>query len=403
MPKEKLRIGEIEVINLCFEYPENLRFRYSGGVCTGRLTSLVRVIAENGLTGWGTAYSYPKLVSIIIEEHLKPFLIGKDLSSLDSLWEQMYKLTRWYGRKGVAISAIGALDIAFWDLHGKMVGKPVYKLLGAERDAVPAYASGLFWQDDVTMLEQEARRHMNHGFYGVKLRLGRGQAYDQAALDAAYSGVGSDGAVMVDGSQRYTMETAEWLGQLLAEKKAVFFQEPFPPEDIDRYVELRQRVHVPLAAGENEFGVQGFRELLQNGALDILQPDVCRAGGITEVWRIATLAHKKNIPIATHTWSDALAIIANAHVVAALPNGMMVEVDQTGNQFVEDLLIEPFCIKNGLLYLPEAPGLGVDIDMNFVDRMRLSEEQGPLDGLYSDLIFGAKYLISPTPYELNLP
>jgi D-galactarolactone cycloisomerase len=328
--------------------------------------------------------------------------MGQEISSLNELWEQMYKLTRWYGRKGVAISAIGALDIAFWDLLGKTLGKPVYKLLGADRNAIPAYASGLFWQDDVRMLEQEARRHMDHGFYGVKMRLGRGQAYDQAALDAVYIGVGSKGAVMVDGSQRYSTETAEWLGKLLADKNAVFFQEPFPPEDIDRYVDLRQRIKVPLAAGENEFGVQGFRELLQNGALDILQPDVCRAGGITEVVRIAALANEQNIPIATHSWSDALAIIANAHVVAAASNGMMIEIDQTGNPFVEELLVESLHIKDGLLHLPLGPGLGVDVDMNVVQRLRREDEQEPLDGLYSDLIFGARYLTPPTPYDLNL-
>ena len=141
--------------------------------------------------------------------------------------------------------------------------------------------------------------------------------------------------------------------------------------------------------------------MLQNSTLDILQPDVCRAGGISEVVRIATLAQERNIPIATHTWSDALAIIANAHVVVAIPNGMMVEVDQTGNPFVEELLVEPLRIEDGLLYLPEGSGLGVEIDMNVVDRTRIAEEQVPLNGLYSDLVFGGKYLTSPTPYELN--
>jgi len=400
MLETNLRIAEIEVFNLRFEYPEDLRFCYSGGVCTGRLTSLVRVTVENGLAGWGTVYSYPRLVKIIIEEHLKPFLIGQNISSIDYLWDRMYKLTRWYGRKGVAISAIGALDIAFWDLLGKAMGKPLYELLGAERHAVPAYASGLFWQDEVGALEQEARRHMDNGYYGVKMRLGRGQAYDQVALDAVHKGVGAEGAIMVDGSQRYEMETAVWLGKLLAEKDVVFFQEPFPPEEIVRYADLRQRISVPLAAGENEFGVQGFREVLENGALDILQPDVCRAGGITEVVRIAAMAKEINLPIATHSWSDAVAIIANAHVVAALSNGMMVEVDQTGNAFVEELLVEPLDIRDGLLYLPEEPGLGVEIDMNILQSLRIDDELAPLDGLYSDLIFGAGYLSPPTPYEL---
>ena len=396
-----MRIADIEVINLLFSYPNQHGFRYAGGVATSRVTSLVRVITDNGLIGLGAAYSYPDLVRIIIEKQLKPMLIGADPLDIEANWQKMYDLTRWYGRKGVAISSLGALDIAFWDLRGKAEGQPLYKLLGSDRNAVPAYASGLFWQDDVCLLEKEAARHWSRGFRRVKMRLGRTEAYDMAAVEAVRRGIGPDGDVLVDGSHRYTLETAERLGHFLAEQKVFWFEEPFPPEDIDSYAALRGRISVPLAAGENDFGVQGFRELVRANALDILQPDACRAGGVTESIRVGRLAAKANLRIAPHTWSDAVALVANAHIVAALPNAITVEVDQSGNPFIEELLSEPLRIEDGLLRLPEAPGLGIDLNMDTVQRLAMPPEKSMPEGNYSDLFFGANSLSVPPPYQTN--
>ena len=357
----------------------------------------MRVTADNRLTGLGAAYSHPELVRIIIEKNLGPLLIGGDPLQTESLWDKMYGLTRWYGRKGVAMSALGALDIAFWDLRGKASGKPLYKLLGGERNVVPAYASGLFWNEDVKELQKEAARHRERGFRRVKTRLGHSEAYDEAALEAIGHAVGSEGDLLVDGSHRYQLDSAEQLGKLLAAHKVFWFEEPLPPEDIDSYVELRPRLSVPLAAGENDFGVQGFREMLRAGALDIAQPDACRAGGITECFRIGRMAARKQIKIATHTWSDAVALMANAHLVAALPNGITVEVDQTGNPFIDQLLQEPLQIRDGVLQLPDAPGLGIELNTQTVQRLTLPPDQSIPEGNYSDLIFGPDYLSTPPP------
>lgn len=393
-----MRIEDIEVMNLYFEYPASAGFLYAGGQVTGRVTSIFRVLADNGLVGLGASYSYPDIVRIIIEHHLKPLLIGDDPTRVEELWDKMYALTRWYGRKGAAMSAIGGLDIAFWDLRGKALGKPVYELLGGASNVVPAYASGLFWQDDVRALEKEAASYREHDFHRVKMRLGRSQEYDVSALDAVQRGIASDGDVIVDGSHRYSRETAEWLGEILGDRKVFWFEEPFPPEEIDSYVALRPKLPVPLAAGENDFGAQGFRELLRAGALDIVQPDACRAGGITECFRVGQAAAARGVRIATHTWSDAVALVANAHVVAALPNGITIEVDQTGNPFIEDLLSRQLRIKDGMLVLSSEPGLGIDLDEATVDRLALHHDQLMPDGNYSDLIFGAQFLNSTPPY-----
>jgi D-galactarolactone cycloisomerase len=357
------------------------------------------VETDTGMTGWGAGYSYPDLARFIIEKHLTPLLLGDDPCATEAEWEKMYMLTRWYGRKGVAMSTLGALDIAFWDLKGKELGKPVYQLLGGEQAYVPAYASGLFWQNDVATLEQEASRHRDRGFLRVKTRLGRNEEYDLAALAAIRRGVGKDGDILVDGSHRYNLETAAKMGKVLAAENVFWYEEPFPPEEIDAYVALRPLLSVPLAAGENDFGVQGFREMLRAGALDIAQPDACRAGGITECVRIGSMAADAGVRVATHTWSDAIALVANAHFVAAMPNGVTVEVDQSGNPFIDKLLAEPLHIEDGLLHLSDAPGLGIEVNMETLRRLTLPSDRTIPDGNYSDLIFGAQYLTTAPPYQ----
>ena len=396
-----MRIADVEIINLHFSYPPDRCFRYSGGVVTSRVTSIIRVATEDGKTGLGAAYSYPDLVSLIIKRQFKPMLLGCDPLETDALWDKMYQVTRWYGRKGAAISALGGIDIALWDLRGKVLGKPVYELLGGTRHSVPAYASGLFWHDDVSCLEREAIRHLDRGFRRVKMRIGHSEDYDLDAVGAVRRAVGSDGDIMVDGSHRHTLETAERIGRFLAEKKVFWFEEPFPPEDLDSFVSLRQRLSIPLAAGENEFGVQGFRELLRAKAVDIAQPDASRTGGISECVRIARMAAEFGVRVAPHTWSDAVAVMANAHFIAATPNSITVEVDQTGNPFIEELLAEPLEIKDGLLFLSDRPGLGIDLNLDTIKKYTLPPERLIPDGNYSDLFFGQKFWSAPSPYTVR--
>jgi L-alanine-DL-glutamate epimerase-like enolase superfamily enzyme len=394
-----MKIEHIEVLNLHFDYPGGTGFRYAGGTVTSRVTSLVRVHTDGPQVGIGAAYSHPDLVKLIVERHLGPHLLGRDPTEVEELWDLMHGLTRWYGRKGAAVSSLGGVDIAFWDLRGKALDKPVYELLGSERDYAPAYASGLFWTDELGELEAEAARHVEHGFRRVKMRLGRSPDYDLAAVEAAQRGVGEGGDVMVDGSHRYSPGRAEATGRELAARGVFWFEEPFPPEDLDAYVALRPKIDIPLAAGENDFGVQGFRELIRAGALDIVQPDCCRAGGITECLRIGRMAQEAGLSVATHTWSDAVALVANAHLVAALPNGITVEVDQTDNPFIDELLAEPLAIADGRLALGRRPGLGIELDEDVLSRLTAAYGEEMADGNYSDLIFGPQHYTVAPPFE----
>jgi D-galactarolactone cycloisomerase len=393
-----MKIEEIEVVNLRFDYPGGQGFRYAGGRVTARVSSLVLVHTDGEHTGIGAAYSHPDLVKLIVERHLAPHLRGRDPSAIEEHWDLMYGLTRWYGRKGAAISALGGIDIALWDLRGKAAGKPVHELLGSDRGWAPAYASGLFWTDSPEATEAEAASHIAAGFRRVKMRLGRSEEYDLAAVDAAARGVGPQHQVIVDGSHRYSLDGARRVGAALASRGIFWFEEPFAPEELDDYVALRGTVGVPLAAGENDFGVQGFRELIRAGAVDIVQPDCVRAGGITECLRIGRMAEAAGLGVATHTWSDAVGIMANAHLVAALRNGVTVEVDRTGNPMVDQLLAEPLDIRDGQLLLPEAPGLGIELAADVVASLTENYGATMADGNYSDLIFGPEYMTVEPPF-----
>jgi D-galactarolactone cycloisomerase len=393
-----MRIEDVEVVNLYFEYPEGRGYLYAGGRVTARVTSLVLIHTDSGETGIGAAYSHPDLVRTIVEGNLRAHLIGEDPANIDAIWDKLYGLTRWYGRKGAAMTALSGVDIALWDLKGKAARAPVWKLLGAERGRALAYASGMFWHDDVTALEKEAARHRDRGFHRAKMRLGRSWDYDTEAFRAAVRGIGKDGIIHVDGSHRYEEETAVRFGALLAEHNAAWFEEPFPPEDLDRYVSLRRRLKTPLAAGENEFGVQGFRELIRAGAIDIVQADACRCGGISELLRIAQIAAEAKLRVGPHTWSDAVSLVANAHVVAALPHGLTVEIDQTGNPSIDELT-GGLTIKDGYLELGDGPGLGITLNKEALAKLTMPRGQTMPDGNYSDLIFGRQHYYVAPPYR----
>lgn len=393
-----MRIDHLEAIHLLFEYPGRAGFTSAGGVTSGRMTTLVKVHTDDGRTGIGSIYSHPALVDQVVIGQLAPLLKGEDPREVETLWQKMYRWTRWYGRKGAAMSAIGGLDTAFWDLRAQAEQKPLWKLLGGQQPSCPAYASALLWQTP-EQLAAEAGRHVEHGFRRMKMRLGKSEAEDIEAVCAVRGALGPQHDFMVDASMRYNVALARRIGAVLAENRVFWFEEPFEPEDIDSFVALRGTVAVPVAAGENEFGLQGFRELVRARAVDIVQPDASRCGGISEVLRVARLAAEAGLKVAPHSWSDAVAIFANAHVVAGLPHGLTVEVDQTGNPFVDELLVEPIRVVDGRLQLSERPGLGVELNAAVIERYRMRDPAAIPDGHYSDMVFGKASYRPAGPYR----
>jgi D-galactarolactone cycloisomerase len=322
-------------------------------------------------------------------DHLAPFVIGFDPADGARTLARLNGISRWFGRKGGATAAISGIDTALWDLRGKIAGQPVWKLLGGTSGLVPAYASGNLYSSPEAVASGAARA-IARGFRRVKMRIGWNYDYDVAAMRAARAAIGPDNDLMIDGTQRFTLETALDTAPVLREVGAFWFEEPFAPDDLDSFVALRKGLvpyGVPLATGENEFGYHGFRDLIRAGAADIVQADASRAGGISEVMRIGALAAEHGVRLAPHTWCDAVAVVANAHVVSASPNGVTCEVDQTGNRFIEEL-IGPLPIAEGLIDLGDRPGLGVTLNEDLIRELKIPDPYHLPDGNYCDVVFG---------------
>lgn len=394
-----MKITKIEVVTLRHEYPAGKGFKFAGGYCNGRLSSLVFVYTDTDLTGLGSIYSHPELVACIIENHLQDVLLGRDPLQIEEIWNICCRLTRWYGRKGAAISAIGGIDTALWDIRGKIAGKPISELLGARRQKVPVYASALLWKDDVQELGHEAARYLSEGHRGMKMRLGRNYEYDRAAVRIVRDVIGPETRLMIEGNARYDVLQAKRIACEYRSANVFWFEEPFPPERTDDYLALRGSVGIPLAAGENEFGLQGFRELVDGGLVDIVQPDCSRSGGISEGRRIGALAAKHGLGVATHTWNDAVALVANIHLIASLPHGVAVEMDRTGNPFIDDLLTVPLKVVDGEISVPQGAGLGIELNPETLKRLRVPRFSPIAEGNYSDMVFGNKYFTPAPAYE----
>jgi D-galactarolactone cycloisomerase len=382
------RVTEVECFHLRFEYDMARSFQTPAGPVHARFASFVRLRTDDGHEGIGSGYAHPGVVQASVD-HLAPFVIGFDPLDSERTHARLHGISRWFGRKGGAVAAISAIDTALWDLRGKIAGQPVWKLLGGESGRAPAYASGNLYSSPEAVAEG-VRRAIARGFRRVKMRIGWTFDYDCAAMRAARAAMGPDHDLMIDGTQRFTLQTALDIAPVLEEVRAFWFEEPFAPDDIDSFVALRQGLApygVPLATGENEFGFHGFRELIRAGAIDIAQADASRAGGITEVMRIGRMAAEHGVRLAPHTWCDAVAVVANAHVVAALPNAITCEVDQTGNRFIEEL-IGPLPIADGLLDLGDRPGLGITLDEDLVRELKIADPYRLPDGNYCDVVFG---------------
>lgn len=381
-----MKITEVEAIHLRVAYHPDRTFQTPAGPVHGRLTTLIRLRTDEGLTGWGSAYAHPGVVDAVVD-HLTPFVLGYDPVDTARHWNRLHSLSGWYGRKGAAVAAISGIDTAMWDLRGQITGEPIWKMLGGTTSAAPAYASGLLYSSPEAVAEGAAE-FVRRGFRRVKMRAGWNWDYDLAAVSAARAVLGADNDLLVDGTWRFTLEHAKAFADVLADHDVFWFEEPFAVDDIDSFVALRAHSRVPLTTGENEFALHGFREHLRAGTVDIVQADASRAGGITEVVAIGNLAAEYGVALAPHTWCDAVAVVANAHIVAALPNGLTCEVDQTGNAFIDALLGDRLPITNGLLELGERPGLGITVDEEFVAAHRVHDPRAIPDGNYCDLVYG---------------
>jgi D-galactarolactone cycloisomerase len=299
---------------------------------------------------------------------------------VDVLWERMYNLTRPFGQKGAVVNAISAVDIAIWDCLGRALGKPVHKLLGgAYRTQVQPYATGFYRAANRTYPAdaiEEAHRHLANGFTAMKLKTGFGVEDDIGYIRAVREAVGPGPRLMVDANHAYNLSSARRILLAIEDADIHWFEEPISPEDVDGYRELKNLTGIYLAAGENEFTKIGFREWIARRAVDILQPDLCSAGGFTECRKISALAQAWQMTIVPHVWGSGIGLAASLQFLATLPPAPlalrpvepMLEYDQSSHPFRQDLIFGAISMRDGMVRIPDGPGLGVEIDREVIAR-----------------------------------
>jgi len=330
---------------------------------------VVEIFTDDGLAGIGNAALAPQVTKQTIDLYLRPLLIGQNPWDIEFLWQHMYRKTMAFGRKGIGMVAISAVDIALWDLLGKSAKQPVYRLLGGKtKQRIPVYASRLY-ATGLRELATEATRYKTEGFKAMKLRFGWGPADGADGMQrnvelvrTVREAVGNDIDVMAYAYMGWTLDYAKRMLPLLEPFHLRWLEEPVIPDDIHGYAELKSYGRIPIAGGEHEFTLYGFRDLLRARAVDYIQFDTNRVGGITQARKIASLAEAHSIPVIPHAGQ-----IHNYHVVMASVNSPMAEyfpmVDvEVGNELFWYLFAGEPKAKDGFIDLSDQiPGLGLTI------------------------------------------
>jgi D-galactarolactone cycloisomerase len=369
-----MKITDVKTIRLRATIPTEGQVFSRSGVRSSRSTTLVKVETDEGITGLGSCSGNGELIEVIVARVLKPLLIGTDPTEIDEIWDKVYVRGghKEFGTRGVGVVALSGIDVALWDILGKVRGVPLYQLLGGKcRDKVPVYATALY-PEEPSKVAKRARGFAEQGFHGVKIKVGFDLDQDIRIVRAVRRELGKDFIVMTDANQGYTLEVGLDAAAAFADCGVFWLEEPLFVEDIAGHAELRERGKVPIAVGENLNMCYAFENFMVRGAVDYLQPDVARAGGITEIKKIAAMAVKHGVPISFHTWGDGVALAASVHLSAALKNSIVMELDYTYNPLREELLREPLAVKNGCLIPFDKPGLGVELNLDALHRFAFS-------------------------------
>jgi len=346
-------------------------------------TAVILVRTDEGITGIGEADSSPWVIKAIIEAKtshpicrgLKEIVIGEDPFEISRIWEKMYYGTLHYGRRGAALHAMSGIDLALWDIMGKATGKPVYQLLGAcYRNEIRAYASSLFGES-LKETGDMARNYVDQGFTAVKFGwepLGKDPDNDVALVKEIRKAVGDDVDVMIDAGLVWDSKTALQMAKRFSEYNIYWLEEPLHPDDLDGYARLSQATDVRIAAGEQESSRYSFLDLMDRGKIDIVQVDVTRCGGLTEAMRIAQLAADRHRPIVNHSFTSGINLAASLHFSAALANAFILEYCVSQSPLRKKLTKQTFEAVNGMVKVPEEPGLGIELDEDTVARFRIA-------------------------------
>jgi L-alanine-DL-glutamate epimerase-like enolase superfamily enzyme len=362
----------------------------------GRAALLVEVTCDDGRVGTGESAIYGGSASVtesLIHDVLAPRVLGADPTQPELLWQRMLWPSHQLGTGGALPMAISGIDIAVWDLVGQLAGLPLFRLLGGHQRTVRAYASAGFYFDgkDASAVAEEFKACAARGYGHGKMKVGRtpetpmnplahmvepGFAIvsfeeDLARVRAVREATGDDFRLMVDANNAWNPSTALAAGREYDRLGIHWFEEPVGTDDRAGSARLAAALDVPVAGYETESQLSGFRDLINAGAVDVVQPDVIWAGGITACRRIAALAYAAGLPCVPHVYSTAVSIAANLHFMTSLPNCYLLEFDQNPNALRTELLTEPIePDADAVVTVPERPGLGIRLDQTTLRRYR---------------------------------
>jgi len=314
-------------------------------------TCRVTIETGDGVTGhgeitFGRLPAAPAILAHLVNDELGPAIVGDDPFLIRGIRDKLWALTDYHGTAGLALMGIAGVDLALWDLVGKAVGQPVWRLLGAHRDRVSAYAMVGWLNYDIDALKRICVKAIEQGFRGVKIKVGAPTlAEDVARIEAVRSVLGPEHALMVDANQALSLHEALRRGAVYQDLGCFWFEEPIRSDDTAGHAVLAKALRIPIATGENRFGQAQFRDLFERSAVGVVQPDIRRAGGLTECLEIGLMAKGFNVPYASHGGG------AHLHVLAALPNTIFIESGLLPDDGSVQLI-------DGCYPLPETPGLG---------------------------------------------
>jgi len=381
-----VKITAVRAAWLRAEIPAQRRHTSDFGVNDSFNTCLIEIDTDTGLTGLGEAKvgvgnlgNYAALVTLVHAE-LAPLLIGRDPRDVSALWETIYNGTRAHyvaghgrtfpivGRRGITISALSGIDIALWDLLGKSLGQPVWRLLGGRvRERIPAYASG-GWAP-VGGVGEQLSQYVERGHRAVKMRVGlQDKSVDDSAarVREARATLGPGVGLMVDAHGTWSVREAQRFARKVEDCDLGWLEEPVTPDNPAGQAEVRAATDIPIAAGETEQTRFAFRDLIEAHAVDVLQPDVAIAGGITETLRICALAATHGLTVAPHLWGGAVLFASGLHLATAVPCVTTLEFSRGENALLNDLVVEPFDLVDGYMIPNDRPGLGITLNRDFV-------------------------------------
>jgi len=370
-----MKITKVETFLLTNKLKET--FSFSQWAYSERRICIVKISTDEGVSGWGEGYGPADMIKEGINL-VSPLLLGENPLENETLWFKMYRKTLDFARRGVLAASISAVDVALWDVKGKILNQPVSVLMGGQhRKRVIPYATGLYFSESddlIGKLVAEAKTYVDQGFKAIKMKVGLSISRDIAMVKAVREAIGDDIELMIDSNHAYSLREATALARAVEQYRIGWFEEPISPEYYHQYSQLRTKTTIPIAGGECEYLRYGFQTLLQNDCVDILQVDICGAGGLSEAKRISTLANTRGLEIIPHVWGTGIAFHAALHFIANLepipgrmhPPEMYIEYDRTENDIRESLTFPTIEMKDGFISVPNSPGLGIAVDEDVV-------------------------------------